>query len=147
MEDYKNMVCATDFSDNCRIAAERAVEMARQYGAQLTLLHVVEHFPEDRANVEIAPEDVDPAAYREERARSALEKLARHLDYDKLAQEVRFSTYSAKHEIVCFAEERHADLIIIASHGRHGITGILGSTAYGVVHNSPCDVLTVRARA
>jgi universal stress protein A len=147
MEDYKNMVCATDFSDNCRMAAERATDMARRYDAQLTLLHVVEHFPEDRANVAIAPEDVDPAAYREQRARNALEELARHLDYGKLVQEIRFSTCSAKHEIVCFAEERNTDLIVIASHGCQGITAILGSTAYGVAHSSPCDVLTVRARA
>ena len=147
MEGYQNIVCATDFSDHCRVAAERAADMARRYGTQLTLLHIVVNFPEDRSNVDIAPEDVDPAAYREERARASLAELGKHLGYDKLAQEVRFSTNSAKHEIVRFAKEQDSDLIVVASHGRHGITSILGSTAYGVTHSAPCDVLTVRAGA
>ena len=62
MERYQNILCATDFSNHCRAAAERAADMAARYGAQLTLLHVVEYFPVDRSNVEIAPENVDPAA-------------------------------------------------------------------------------------
>jgi len=80
MERYQNILCATDFSNHCRAAAERAADMARRYGAQLTLLHVVEYFPEDRSNVEIAPENVDPAAYREEKARESIAELAQHLD-------------------------------------------------------------------
>jgi universal stress protein A len=48
-------------------------------------------------------------------------------------------------EIRAHAERLHADLIVIGSHGRHGVKGVLlGSTANGVLHNSPCDVLTVR---
>jgi len=147
MEGYQNILCATDFSDYCRVAAERAADMASRNGAELTLLHIVEHFPEDRSNVEIAPEDVDPAVFREERARASLVEFGKHLGYDKLVQEVRFSTHSAKHEIVCFAEQQNTDLIVVASHGHHGITPILGATAYGVTNGAPCDVLTVRARA
>ena len=48
-------------------------------------------------------------------------------------------------EIKAYAEEIGANLIVIGSHGRHGIAGVmLGSTANGVLHGSPCDVLTVR---
>lgn len=48
-------------------------------------------------------------------------------------------------EIRTHAEQIGADLIVIGSHGRHGLSGVmLGSTANGVLHNSPCDVLTVR---
>lgn len=146
MEGYRNIVCATDFSDHSKLAIERAADVARCYSAQLTLLHVVEYFPEDRSNQEIAPEDVDPATYREDKAQAALTEFAQQLGYDKLAQEVRFSTHSAKTEIVRFAEEQNADLIIIASHGQHEIMPTLGSTAYGVTHSAPCDVLIARAR-
>jgi len=145
MKSYQNVLCATDFSVYCRAAAERAADMARHYGAQLTLLHVVEHFPVNRSNEIIAPEDVDPKAYREQRSRESLAELAQHLEYDTVAQEVRFSTQAAKHGIVRFAEEQNTDLIVVATHGRHGITSILGSTAYGVSHTAPCDVLIVRA--
>lgn len=48
-------------------------------------------------------------------------------------------------EIRAHAERIGADLIVIGSHGRHGLPGLLlGSTANGVLHNAPCDVLTVR---
>jgi len=48
-------------------------------------------------------------------------------------------------EIRAAAETMGADLIVIGSHGQHGLSGMmLGSTANGVVHNAPCDVLTVR---
>lgn len=147
MKSYRNILCATDFSDHCRIAAERAADLARLYGARLTLLHVVEHFPVDRSNVDIAPEDVDPAAYHEDKARASLAALARQLRLDRVGQEVRFSMESARDEILRFVEEQQTDLVVVASHGRHGITSILGSTTYGMTHKSPCDVLAVRARA
>jgi len=43
-----------------------------------------------------------------------------------------------------FANDNHVDLIVVGSHGRHGISLILGSTATGVLHGSHCDVLAVR---
>lgn len=48
-------------------------------------------------------------------------------------------------EIRFHAEAVNADLIVIGSHARQGVSGVLlGSTANGVLHNAPCDVLTVR---
>ncbi|MGD8418287.1 MAG: universal stress protein [Pseudomonadales bacterium] len=50
-------------------------------------------------------------------------------------------------EIKAEAEKIDADLIVIGTHGRHGLSGLmLGSTANGVLHSAPCDVLTVRIR-
>ena len=49
-------------------------------------------------------------------------------------------------EIRAYAEKIAADLIVIGSHGRHGVAGLLGSTANGVVHGTPCDVLVVRVK-
>jgi universal stress protein A len=146
MERYQKILCATDFSDYSRFAAERAAGMARCYGAQLTLLHVVEDFPEDRSNVEIAPEDVDPMTYHEEQARASLAELAGQLGYEKVRQDVRFSEYSARHVITGYAAEQGNDLIVVASHGRYGVTSGIGSTAYGVTHSATCDVLIVRHR-
>lgn len=51
-------------------------------------------------------------------------------------------------EIKAHAGKIGADLIVIGSHGRHGWSGVmLGSTANGVLHDAPCDVLTVRIGA
>ncbi len=50
-------------------------------------------------------------------------------------------------EIRLHAETVNADLIVIGSHGRQGLSGVLlGSTANGVLHDAPCDVLTVRVQ-
>jgi universal stress protein A len=147
MKNYQNILCATDFSVHCRAATERAVEMARRYGAKLTLLHVVEYFPEDRSNELIAPEDREPSAYRKQQAHTLLAKFAEDLGCGEAAREVSFSTRSARHGIIRFAEEQSIDLIVVATHGRHGIANILGATAYGVVHRATCDVLAVRAKA
>ena len=47
-------------------------------------------------------------------------------------------------EIQLLAEQIGADLIVVGSHGRHGLALLLGSTSTGVLHGSPCDVLAVR---
>jgi universal stress protein A len=47
-------------------------------------------------------------------------------------------------EIHAKAEELGADLIVVGSHGRHGLALLLGSTANGVLHGAGCDVLAVR---
>jgi predicted transcriptional regulator with HTH domain len=52
---------------------------AQLYGARLTLLHIVEHVPEDRSNVDIALKDVDPVRYHEEKALASLDELAKQL--------------------------------------------------------------------
>ncbi len=47
-------------------------------------------------------------------------------------------------EIHRVAEELGADLIVVGSHGRHGLALLLGSTANGVLHGATTDVLAVR---
>ena len=145
MGGYRNILCATDFSDQCRVAAERAADLARVYGARLTLLHVIEHFPVDRSNVDIAPEDVDPVEYHENKARGSLASLARRLKLDEVGQEVRFSMESAQHEILQFVEHHDTDLVVVAPHGRHGFATMLQSTTIGTADKAPCDVLAVHA--
>ena len=54
---------------------------------------------------------------------------------------------SAKVEIVRIADEQGADLIVLGSHGRHGVGLLLGSTASSVIHHASCDVLAVRLKA
>ena len=145
MESYRNILCAIDFSPSSEAAVDRAAVIARDTGAQLTLLHVVEYFPVDRSNEQIASEDTDPEQYRMSRAHEGLADQARRLGEIEAVQEVVVSEHSAKHEIVRFAKERQMDLIVVASHGRHGISALLGSTATGVLHTASCDVLAVRA--
>jgi len=144
MQPYQRILCAVDFSGISEAAAARAAVLAHQAGAQLIFLHVVEYFPEDRSNELIAPESTDPAKYRERQARDQMTELANRLGCKEAKQEVLFSKRSAWHEIVRFAGQVDADLIVLGCYGRHGVAALLGASAHGVVNRAPCDVLAVR---
>ena len=143
---YEQIVCAVDFSRHSEAACIRAIELVNNFNAQLTLLHVVENFPEDRSNEVIAPENIDPAKYRESQARQRLTELGSQLHHQQAIHQVLLSPHSAWHEIVRFANEKKVDLIVLGSHGSYGITILLGSTANGVVNHAACDVLAVRVK-
>ena len=49
-----------------------------------------------------------------------------------------------RQEIHTLAKAQECDLIVVGSHGRHGLALLLGSTANDVLHGAPCDVLAVR---
>jgi universal stress protein A len=51
---------------------------------------------------------------------------------------------SPKSEICLLAEREQVDLIVVGSHGRHGLSLLLGSTANSVLHYARCDVMAVR---
>ena len=79
--------------------------------------------------------------------REELDELVSRLGVDKAEQAVEISPHSARHVIPPFAVENNIDLIVVASHAHHGVTALLGSTANGVMHSTPCDVLIVRAHS
>ncbi len=146
MTVYHHILCATDFSSHSQKALERATTLARLHEARLTLLHIVEYFPEDIPVDVVYPEALDLESYLAERARKRLAEIAGETGLEAVGQEVRVSARSARHEIVGFAEEQDVDLIVVASHGRHWIDALLGSTASGVLRHAPCDVLAVRSQ-
>lgn len=51
-----------------------------------------------------------------------------------------------REEIIRIAEQENVDLIVVGSHGEHGLALLLGSTANSVLHYAKCDVLAVRLR-
>jgi universal stress protein A len=77
-----------------------------------------------------------------ETAKSHLAEFASTLD---IATENQYLIFGRPEtEIDTLAQQISADLIVVGSHGRHGIALLLGSTANGVLHGAPCDVLAVR---
>jgi universal stress protein A len=143
MKDYQRILVGTDFSEASMAAVLRGADLAQRYGANLILLHVIEHFPEDMPNDPIVPENLDPATFYNERARNNLAGLAEKIGHQNAAQEVITSTGSARYEIRRMAERERIDLIIVGSEGG-GLLHAFGSTAMGVIFDSPCDVMVVR---
>lgn len=141
MSDYQRILVAIDLTDEAPEVLRKAQRLADNNGATLELLHVVE--PVGYAYGGDLPLDLsDLQQQLEDNARSKLDEYAnqygvgannRHVIVGRPGSEIRRQ-----------AEERNADLIVIGSHGRHGLQLLLGSTANSVLHGAACDVLAVR---
>jgi universal stress protein A len=143
MKDYRHILLATDFSEEAPRVGERAKSIARLCGARLSLIHVIEEV-NISAGYELLP--LLPELPDNELIKSAQETLARLARQLGLKDEQRWviPAVSTKEGIIRAAEEHGVDLIVVGSHGRHGLSLLLGSTANAVLHGAPCDVLAVR---
>jgi universal stress protein A len=142
MNHYKHILLAVDFSDHDKQVANKAVELAQIHQAKLSIVHVVENLPITDAAYGPIPFDVDLTQEWLEASRQRLKTFAEKLGIPEERQWLEMG--SAKLEIVRVAEENGVDLIVVGSHGRHGLALLLGSTANGVLHHAKCDVLAVR---
>lgn len=145
MGDYKHILLAVDFSAHGEEVADRAKDLADKYQAKLSIVHVVDNLPlTDAAYGPVIPFDLD---LTEELMTAAKDRLAKLADKLGVAEDCRtVAVGSPKLEIIRVAEENQVDLIVVGSHGRHGLALLLGSTANGVLHHARCDVLAVRLK-
>ncbi|BBL74768.1 universal stress protein [Methylomagnum ishizawai] len=144
--NYRHILLGADFSEHGGRVAQRALDLAHRHQAELSVVHVVENLQYmDAAYGPIVPFEVDLTGQLVEAARRRLDKLAEGLSIPPERRWVEIG--SPKLEITRLAEERGVDLIVVGSHGRHGLALLLGSTASGVLHHAECDVLAVRLRA
>jgi universal stress protein A len=139
---YRTILCPVDFDENSVAAVKHAAQLAAEMDAMLHLLHVITIIP-------TAPEMVQSLEPQSDlSARQRLQKIAdgelvgiKHQLHTKLA----FASLIPK-SILATAHELGADLIVMATHGRSGLSHLLlGSVAEAVVRNATCPVLTVRS--
>jgi universal stress protein F len=143
MQPYQHILVGVDFSASAEAALQRAILLASSE-AKVSLLHVVEHFPEDISSELISPEDEDPTKFIQDQARQRLSAMAETFHAESVEQKVVMSTGSARAAILAEAERTQADLIMVGANGGRGMAGLLGSTAISVTQSAPCDVLVVR---
>ncbi|MEN8260749.1 MAG: universal stress protein [Pseudomonadota bacterium] len=143
MDAYKNILLAADFTEHGEVVGRRAFDLAQRYQSRLSVVHVVDNLPiTDAAYGPIIPFGVDLAEELVEAAKKRLAKLGEQFSIPSDRQWVEIG--SAKLEIIRIAQQNDVDLIVVGSHGRHGLGLLLGSTADGVLHHATCDVMAVR---
>lgn len=144
---FQHILLATDGSAASDHAAQLAVDLARVHGARLTALFVVDPYPY------LGVGEANPAgfqAYMSAAMRLGADAHARVLALCEKEPRVAFQPRVAEDigaaaGIVQAARDAQADLIVVGSHGRTGITRLmLGSVASKVVAESPIPVLVAR---
>lgn len=147
MIEIRSILAPTDFSAHSERAVRHACGLAERLGAELHLLHILSEILPAGPDPLLMP--VMPPEYYEENEERARETLGRLLQPDwgspcSVVTAVRWG--SPVEAIVAYAAELKVDMIVIATHGRTGLSHVLlGSVAERIVREAPCPVLTIRS--
>lgn len=143
MAIYQHILLAVDFFQQDELVINKAKNLALLHKTRLSIIHVIDNQPiYDIGYGDTMSFNLDLAAELMEIAKQKLAELALKL---QIADDSVFLEMGCpKLQIVKVTQENNVDLIVLGSHGRHGLALLLGSTANGVLHYAPCDVLAVR---
>lgn len=142
MKAYKKILLAVELDASCdNSPVKKAKELQEEFDAKIYLIHAIENLSSyGAAYGVVAGADIEEMLLGN--AREAMEKLTKKLKIP--ADQALIKVGSAKSIILEEADKLAADLIVVGSHGRHGIRLLLGSTANAVLHGAKVDVLAVR---
>lgn len=146
LTDFGRIVVPVDFSGHSKLGVRHAVELAEAFGADLRLVHVLEQVTYPDFYFPVSVPEWNVGTLRGEARKRLVELASEFARGTDLEVEVEVRVGRAAAEIVDVAEGVGADLIVIASHGLHGLERVLlGSVAERVIRQAPCSVLTVKA--
>jgi universal stress protein A len=140
MSKYRKILVAVDSSDEAVQVLEAAKALPDIEEAEVSVLHVAEH-PQAAYGQWLVYLPINEGDLQDKLLERLQERVAKS-GLKAAKAEVEFGR--AIDEILVAARKEETDLIVIGSHGRHGIKLLLGSTANGVLHRAGCDVLAVR---
>jgi len=139
MTDFRNILVATDFSEPAARAVDVAVELAREFDARLTLLHVYQIPTQAYAYEAVMPLDAFATSAQKQLDDELAKQRTRYPNCEGLVDLGR-----PAERIVAVADKRGVGVIVIGTHGRRGVSRfLLGSVAERVVRTSAVPVMTV----
>lgn len=148
MKRIRRVLHATDFSKASDRALQEAVDLVKQNDAELLLVHVIAPLVPY-----VSGDEFDPQLYvrleegTKKDAEASMKKLTQRLQNSKVNVKSLLLNGTADQQIVKAAKSRKADIIVIGTHGRTGLSRLfMGSVAGKVVSTAFCPVMTVRAR-
>lgn len=144
MENYRTILVAVELNTECDVCLlKKAAELVGQQGVKIYLVHAVEHMSNYGAAYGVSA-GVDIEGILSKEAVESMAEMSRPFNIPAHQQIVKSGP--AKFLILEEADKLKADLIIVGSHGRHGVRLLLGSTANAILHGAKCDVLAVRVK-
>jgi len=145
MRDYQHILLAVDYSEQGAYVAEKAKSLASRYQAKLSIIHVLDNIPVPDTNYgAVIPLTQDSSDDLLEAEKAKFMRLGDQLAVDLANRWMLWGV--PKQEIIHIAEQEQVDLIVVGSHGRHGLALLLGSTANSVLHYAKCDVMAIRLK-
>ncbi len=143
MISLKKILCPVDHSECSYLALKYAISLALKDEAKLYLMHVIDSRLYDTEIYKFSPyklNEADMSKIHEDLIESLPEGTT-----DVLKVETIVVKGIPFHEIINAATEINADIIVIGTHGRTGLSHMMiGSVVEKVVRKAPCPVLTVR---
>ncbi|MCS5559342.1 MAG: universal stress protein [Oceanospirillaceae bacterium] len=141
MSIYNNILVAIDLNEEAHKVALKAYQIGQKTGAKITLIHVTE--PLSYAYGGDVPMDL--SAIQQQLQDHAQQRMNDFIQQHQLSEVSQLLTSGhIETEVHRVANELSTDLIVVGSHGRHGLALLLGSTSNGILHGATCDVLAVR---
>jgi len=134
---FRSIVCAIDLAEGSRAVLEWAGRFAREYGAELAIVHVLPESLVQWGGVYFDPE------WRGQAAAAARGQIVRLQEELHTPGEILIEIGEAPVEVSGVASRRKADLVVIGRGRQSGLLGRLRANAYAILRESPCPVVTI----
>jgi len=145
---YKHILAAVDLSEEADKVLTEAKRIAEDHGARLSVVTVVKPLTQVYGGLDMAAYTQATVNFEREAQVQSKEQLVElAAKYGVAADSVHAVIGGPSPQLVEVANDQGADLVVIGSHGKHGLGLLLGSTANGVLHHAECDVLTIRMKS
>lgn len=142
MSQYKKVLVALELNQKTdKVIMDKAKQVVAGQDIDMYLIHAVEHMSSYGAAYGVSA-GIDVEEVLSQEADKGLAEVGAKYKIPTEKQIVKVGP--AKFLILEEAEDLGVDLIVLGSHGRHGVRLLLGSTANAILHNAKCDVLAVR---
>lgn len=147
--EKRTILLPTDFSECSMLAAEYAISLAKEYKAEILVLHVMERAAEISS---ILGNDMPGygavLVYYEDLLKSAQNQVKEICDIAAekgVKADQRVISGNPRHEILTVADSENVDMIVIGTHGRRGLSRLIqGSVAEAIVRHARCSILSIR---
>lgn len=140
MKNYQHILLAIELMpESDAPVIRRALELASMFKSQIVIVHAIEHYPYVYGGAVTIDFENDMLAAAKVMVADIQKQFPKAIKSKAVVL-----VGSAKHVIIEEAKKMEADLIVLGSHGKHGVRLLLGSTANAVIHAAHCDVLAVR---
>ena len=143
---FKHILVPIDGSPTAQLAIDKAIGMAKAFGARVTAIFVIDPYPFTGVGTDFAYGQAEYLSAATAEANAAIKTAKTQFEAAGVAVETEVvEAHAAWRGVVQAAESRQADLIVMGSHGRSGLEKlVLGSVTQAVLSHTKCPVLVVR---